>query len=117
MQPGPLRWIVLFFTRPIHIADVKSFLRALKPRPKPAAVAAAEPDKPAERRPSRPRPAGSDAARPAGVAARDTSMDVAISEQPLDTLPADLQSEFGVSVPAAADAAPAPTRPPSGADA
>ena len=96
MGQGPWRWIVLFFTRPIRFSDLAALARPLKQRettrepPDPMRAADA-----AEDRPSLPRaPAeGSASARPRTVSLRDP-LEVGISEQPLDTLPAELRSEF-----------------------
>lgn len=97
MGQGPWRWIVLFFTRPIHLSDLAALARPLKQREKAVksldrAPAADE----AEAPPSRPRAVGPGSAsgRPPAVSLRDPALEVGVSEQPLDTLPADLQSEF-----------------------
>jgi len=92
---GPWRWVVLFFTRPIHLSDVTALLRPLK-RPEKAAVVEAKPvEEAVSAPPARPRPvAPSVAARPRLVALRDPALEVGVSEQPLDTLSAELQSEF-----------------------
>jgi len=104
MRAGPLRWVVLFFTRPIHLSDIAAFLRPLKPRPKssPVLVPAAVPD---ADRPPRPRAKGDGSARPQVASVRDPSLDTTVSEQPLDTLPAELQNEFGVTTSPAPDTA------------
>ncbi len=102
MAVGPWRWVVLFFTRPIHVSDLTAFARPLKRRAKPAtavaaAAAAADDDAAPVSRP-RTRAPVSAAVRLRGVPLRDPALDVGISEQPLDTLPAELQSEFRSSV-------------------
>jgi hypothetical protein len=102
MQPGPWRWIVLFFTRPIRLADLKATAGAFKPRPKSATLPVAEAEEPARRSPSGPR------ATTAAAVVRDAAADLAVSEQPLDTLPAELQSEFGISARAPLDRASPP---------
>jgi hypothetical protein len=91
----PWRWVVLFFTRPIHLADVKAFLRPLKRPAKAAVVGVKAAEEDAGASPPRPRPVASGAAaRPRVVSLRDPALEVGVSEQPLDTLPAELQSEF-----------------------
>ena len=96
MKLGPLRWVVAFFTRPIHLSDLAALLRSLKPREKAkTGPTQGTPDDDAER-PARPRAQAAAGARPQATPIRDPALDVAVSEQPLDTLPADLQSEFGV---------------------
>jgi hypothetical protein len=98
MRLGPLRWVVAFFTRPIHLSDVAALLRPLKrPAKQGPAVAKAAPVDDDADRPVRPRAKPSGAPRPPVAPVRDPALDVAVSEQPLDTLPADLQSEFGVT--------------------
>jgi hypothetical protein len=111
MKRGPLAWLVAFFTRPIRPADVSAVLRSLKPRLKarPRAPSAA-PDDDRERT-ARPRPSPAGGARAPAAPIRDNTFDVAVSEQPLDTLPAELQSEFGLT------SRPAPLAPPGDKDA
>lgn len=96
MQFAPWRWLVIFFTRTIHLSDVVAFLRARRkpPVPVPVPIEASDtsgaPTVPGarrtattERKPLVPRlpiegpPAG-----------------IVVSEQPLDTLPGELVDEF-----------------------
>ena len=58
MKLGPLRWVVAFFTRPIHLSDLAALLRSLKPREKAKTrPTQAAPDDDAERpAPDRKRP-------------------------------------------------------------
>ena len=92
MKPRVLRWVVLFFTRPVHWSDAKAVLGRLEPRARGRAAAAAMLDEPVAR-PAR--PAVQKRAAQAVVASLDYSaQDMAVSEQPLDTLPAELQLEL-----------------------
>ena len=106
MKGGPLRWVVAFFTRPIHLSDLKAVGRALKPRPKSKAEVKEEAAAPVvAQRPARPRAKVADVPRALIPPAHRASFDVAVSDVPLDTLPADLQSEFGMTTsPAPLDA-------------
>ena len=110
MKGGPLRWVVAFFTRPIHLSDLKTIGRVLKPRPRVKVQVEAIVAAPAvvAERPARPRPKA-DAVRAKIPPAHRASFDVAVSDVPLDTLPADLQSEFGHSTGPAPLDPPAPT--------
>jgi hypothetical protein len=96
MAVGPWRWVALFFTRPIQVSDLAAFVRSLKRRDKPATAIAAAPADEDDLAASRPRTRTpvSAAARLRGFPLRDPALDVGVSEQPLDTLPAELQSEF-----------------------
>jgi hypothetical protein len=91
---NPWRWVVLFFTRPIHLSDVTAFLRPLKRPEKAAVVEVKAAEEPVRASPPRPRPVASAVARPRVVPLRDPALEVGVSEQPLDSLPAELQSEF-----------------------
>jgi hypothetical protein len=116
MKGGPLRWVVAFFTRPIHLSDLKAVGRALKPRPKVKVEAKEAAPVIAPERPPRPRAKVADVARPLIPPAHRASFDVAVSDVPLDTLPADLQSEFGMTTsPAPLDAKTTPRGGPSDA--
>jgi hypothetical protein len=98
MGQGPWRWVVLFFTRPIALSDLTALARPLRRREK--ATVGAKPAAPAdevESRPSRPRSStpGPGSAQPRVISLRAPALEVGgVSEQPLDTLPAELQSEF-----------------------
>jgi len=90
---GPWRWVVLFFTRPVHLSDVKGWLRPRRNEAAEVAVKAVE--ELASIPPVRPHPPfRTSAAPPRPLALRDPALEVGVSEQPLDTLPAELQSEF-----------------------
>jgi hypothetical protein len=108
MAVGPWRWVVLFFTRPIQLSDLAAFMRPLKRRDKTATAIAAAPDDDDDTPASRPRTRTpvSAAVRLRGVPLRDPALDVGVSEQPLDTLPAELQSEFRSSGRGTLDAPP-----------
>jgi len=113
MGQGPWRWVVLFFTRPIRLSDLKSFARPPKRRekavepPEPAPRADELKPAPPRRRTAAPGPAS---ARPPVISLRAPALEVGgVSEQPLDSLPAELQSEFRNSSKGALD------RPRSGA--
>ena len=106
MRAGPWQWVVLFFTRPVRVSDSG---RARAPVQAPrkagrsdcsagdrgsrgAAVAATR------------RRAGIGRSRPRVVSLRAQPLEVGgVSEQPLDTLPAELQSVFRSSSKAALD--------------
>lgn len=94
MQPRVLHWVVLFFTRPVHWSDAKAVLGRLEPRARgrAAAAAAAMLDEPVAR-PARPAMQTS-AAQAAAASLHYSAQDIAVSEQPLDTLPAELQLEL-----------------------
>jgi hypothetical protein len=98
MGQGPWRWVVLFFTRPIRLSDLTALARPLKQREKAAVVAKPAPvAEEAKAPPPRPRAsaAGPGSARPQVVSLRAPALAVGgVSEQPLDTLPAELQNEF-----------------------
>ena len=118
---GPVRWVVLFFTRPIHFSDVGNFVRKLKQRRRDAAAAAAvaattvalaRPKRRAEAPDSLPAKAraraASGAIRAAPATLRD-KLDVGVSEEPADTLPADLRDELFGAGKSGQDAAPGRT--------
>jgi hypothetical protein len=85
MRVGLLRWIVLFFTRPIRLSDGPAMVRRLKARRKPGL----DEDDFAETRLVR----RGDGAAP-DERWRDTHSEIVVTEQPLDTLPAELQDEL-----------------------
>ena len=92
MQPRLVHWVVLFFTRPVHWSDAKAVLGRFEPRARRKAAADAMRDEPVAR-PAR--PVVQMSAAQAVVASLDYSaQDMAVSEQPLDTLPAELQLEL-----------------------
>ena len=96
MQPRLVHWVVLFFTRPVHWSDAKAVLGRLEPRGRrgAAVVATAMPDEPPAR-PARPAVQKQAARAAVAVPAFDYSaQDMAVSEQPLDSLPAELQMEL-----------------------
>ena len=97
MRPGPWQWVVLFFTRPVRVSDLAALARPFKRREKPVEATAPPVIEVPEAPPSRPRvvaPA-SGAPRPRVVSLRAQPLEVGgVSEQPLDTFPAELQSEF-----------------------
>jgi hypothetical protein len=93
MRPRLVQWIVLFFTRPIRLSDVAALLRRVKPVGRKAAAADTIPAEPAANpKPRRPEKAGE--ARATSPSLLHTDLEVSVSEQPLDTLPAELQSEL-----------------------
>ena len=96
MRGGPLGWVIAFFTRPIRLSDLSAVMRSLKPRAK-AASEAEQGSGSAREHAAQPRSQAAGGPRPQVAMVRDTSLDVAVSEAPLDTLPAELQSEFGVT--------------------
>lgn len=105
MRLGPLRWVVLFFTRPVRLSDVAALSRLFKPRAKSSAEAGAVLGERA-RGPLRQSPERS-APRHGFPTLDQSSQGVDVSEQPLDTLPADLQ--VALLVPAANPRAPDPS--------
>ena len=97
MRPGPWQWVVLFFTRPVRVSDLAALASPFKRREKPVKATAPPVIEVPEAPPSRPRVAApaSGAHRPRAVSLRAPPLEVGgVSEQPLDTLPADLQSVF-----------------------
>jgi hypothetical protein len=107
MRLGLLRWVVLFFTRPVRLSDFAGILRMFKGRPKSIAEKVAVVS---ERVSEPPRmQAESRATRVSRPAPRESPQGVDVSEQPLDTLPDDLRIEL--LVPAANSGAPDPSSP------
>jgi hypothetical protein len=84
--------LVLFFTRPIRLSDFAPGRR----RPDPPDADDVEPAAARRERPARPRPVAPEARsdRVSGLPAQAASVEVEVSEQPLDTLPAELQEEL-----------------------
>jgi hypothetical protein len=79
------RWIVVFFTRPMRLSDVQRAWRVLRragntPREPDRATPDFEPTRLLE--------------RSTYVDAWGRSQDVDVSEQPIETLPAELRDEF-----------------------
>lgn len=102
MRPRLLQWLVLFFTRPIRLSDFSALASRLKPRPKadsaPASASASAAPiaaQPAPSEPARkPKARGADA-RPSVVSSLfHPELEIGVSEQPLDSLPAELQDEL-----------------------
>jgi hypothetical protein len=100
MIPRLWQWLVFFFTRPVHFSDLSMLASRMKPKAKaapspgatasaPIVVAAAAPSTPRERQVPR-----------AVVASSVVSsmfhpkLEIGVSEQPLDTLPAELRDEL-----------------------
>ena len=107
MASRPWKWLVFFFTRPIRLSDLSAFVARIKPaplpQPAPLPALATATTVPAQIEVLRPRPATTAPARamasfdrpPARVASMlRPTLEVGVSEQPLDTLPADLRDEL-----------------------
>lgn len=97
------QWLVFFFTRPIRVSDLSALASRMKPRAKPAPlaeVAAAAPASidtvPTMPAPTRARRVARADAGPSVVASmfRPQLETGVVSEQPLDTLPAELRDEL-----------------------
>ncbi len=99
----PWRWLVFFFSRPIHFSDLSALVRRLKSRAKadPTPAVATDAEQPPATLPGKERkaragdnPSGSDT-RPSIVSSMfRPDLAIGVSEQPLDSLPADLQDEL-----------------------
>jgi hypothetical protein len=92
MRLPVVRWLVLFFTRPIRLSDFAPSRR--RPDPREAddvEAAAARRERLATPRPVAP---GAGSERVSRLPARAASVEIEVSEQPLDTLPAELQEEL-----------------------
>jgi len=92
MRLPVLRWLVLFFTRPIRLSDFVPSRR----RPDPRDADDVEPAAAGRERLARPLPVApeSGSARVSRLPAQTASVEIEVSEQPLDTLPAELQEEL-----------------------
>ena len=103
----PWRWLVLFFTRPIRLSDFALLAAWLKPRarPEPASAPAVVAVAPSAAATEVPRwkstlppeeiTASKRASAPMPLAAMlQTELAIAVSEQPIDTLPAELREEL-----------------------
>jgi hypothetical protein len=87
MGSGLRRWVVLFFSRPVRFSDLASLLglfkrKAVASNPEPVAVL------PSTAKPRSSKIDMGDIWRPESVATPE------VSEQPLDSLPAELQDEL-----------------------
>jgi hypothetical protein len=87
-----LKWLVLFFTRPIRLSDLSALAARLKPSPRPDTSSGAAGDEEQER--PRPRRAAGDARPSVPSSLLRPELEVAVTEQPIDTLPAELQEEL-----------------------
>jgi hypothetical protein len=90
MRTGLFRLVVLFFTRPVKLSDVKALFGSSRRAP-PAAI---EPEEKEPGTPKSRRPPLADIALEPRWSGHDPDAAVDVSEQPLDTLPADLQDEL-----------------------
>ncbi len=96
------QWLVFFFTRPISVSDLSALAARMKPPAKPAPLAVVAATAPAsiDTVPTMPAPApvrmmASFDARPSVPSMfRPQLATGVVSEQPLDTLPADLRDEL-----------------------
>jgi hypothetical protein len=92
MRLPVVRWLVFFFTRPIRLSDFASILRRREPKEEDD-----DESTPVSReRMARPRQVepGTASARVSGLPEHPASIEIEVSEQPLDTLPAELQEEL-----------------------
>src|SRR5450432_591768 len=100
MKPRLWQWLVLFFSRPVRFSDVSALARRLRPRakadrlPAPDSAAPIEaPPRPSSRANERKAPAAD--TRPSIVSSMfHPELEIGVSEQPLDSLPAELQDEL-----------------------
>lgn len=105
MRPGLSRWVVLFFRRPVRLADFAVILRLFRTYPKNSAeTGAVLREHAAEPLRKLPEKAATRGSLPP---VHQPPLGVDVSEQPLDTLPAELQEEL--LVPAANSAAADPS--------
>ncbi len=94
------QWLVFFFTRPIRFSDLSAIAIRMKPRPKVAPSPVLPSTEPIEVPSSIPapvrerKPARADARRAISPSMFRPALEVGVSEQPLDTLPADLRDEL-----------------------
>lgn len=99
MASRPWQWLVFFFTRPIRLSDLSTFAARMKRRPEPASlpVASAAPIEVPSPRPSpvRERSAPRKESGPSVVSSMFyPELEIGVSEQPIDTLPAELRDEL-----------------------
>lgn len=115
MRLPVIRWLVLFFTRPIRLSDFAPARR----RPDPQDADDVDPAAARRERLARPRPVAPEAGseRVSGLPVQAASVEIEVSEQPLDTLPAELQEELlneparsGVAVASSKPVADSPAR-------
>jgi hypothetical protein len=101
MKPRPWQWLVLFFTKPIRFSDFAALAGRLKPRakaegraePAPAATIDVAP-MPLSLARELKRAVAADT-RPSGMSSMfHQELEIGVSEQPLDTLPAELRDEL-----------------------
>jgi hypothetical protein len=88
MWNGFRRWVVLFFSRPVRLADGVAFVRRLRPGPKPA------PSDEDSNAPPRPALVKKSLGETDQDRWRDLDPAVQVSEESLDTLPVELQEEL-----------------------
>ncbi len=110
----PRRWLVLFFTRPIHLSDFSALAHRLKPKPRekaapepvvPTVIATVPSSEPIELRRARPSPVRAPGGVKLATPRKDAGpsvvpsmfhreLEIGVSEQPIDTLPAELRDEL-----------------------
>ena len=94
------QWLVFFFTRPIRYSDVSALASRMKPRPKAAPSPVTPSAAPIEVQSSLPAPvrerktARRDARPSAAPSMFRPQLEIGVSEQPIDTLPAELRDEL-----------------------
>ena len=100
MKPRLWKWLIFFFTRPIRFSDLSALASRMKPRPKvappPAPPSAAPIDVPSSiPAPVRERKTARVDARPSVASSMfHPKLEIGVSEQPFDTLPAELRDEL-----------------------
>ncbi|MEP7138327.1 MAG: hypothetical protein ABI745_01795 [Caldimonas sp.] len=103
MASRPWQWLVFFFTRPIRLSDLSALAARMSPKrrraaePLPPAAASAAPIEVPRARSTLPseRPALRVQAKPKGAASMfRPELGIGVSEQPFDTLPAELRDEL-----------------------
>ncbi len=100
MKPRLWQWLVFFFTRPIRFSDLSSLAGRMKPRAKVAPTLVPVAGKPIEVKEAIPAPVRARSAPRADAGPSIVSsmfhpeLEVGVSEQPLDTLPAELRDEL-----------------------
>ena len=99
MIPRLWQWLVFFFTRPVHFSDLSTFASRMKPKAKtaPAPDVAAVPivaTSPTRSVPRERKVPGTGTASAAVSSMFHPELEIGVSEQPLDTLPAELRDEL-----------------------
>ena len=94
------QWLVFFFTRPIRLSDLSSLASRMTPRAKVVPLPEATSAEPIELKLAPPAPARkrqaprADVVPSAVLSVFRPVLEIGVSEQPIDTLPAELRDEL-----------------------